>query len=375
MKKRPIAALLSLILIFPLLTAGAPPALAQEALPALTLFLGFIPNIQFAPVYVALEKGYFAEEAGVSVTLEYGDETVGVERLATNDLQFALISGEQVILARAGGRPLVYVFEWYQQFPVGIAAPISTGIETAADLAGHVVGIPGRFGASYTGLRALLAAVGLREDDIQLEEIGFNAPAMICAERVEAAVVYIVNEPVQIADQCGDVNVIPIAPLADLVANGLVTNEETIADQPALVRGMVAALARGLADVITDPDEAMRISRHYVETLPQGGSRVAVSIAAADALRALRAAAESGEPLTPEAAAELADSLAAVLDPGEVMQMRVLQNSIALWQAPRPGYTEAESWEVTMQALIEAGLLAEPIDLSGAYTNAFLPES
>jgi NitT/TauT family transport system substrate-binding protein len=96
----------------------AAPAAAQADLPELTLFLGFVPNVQFAPIYMAIDKGYFAE-AGVNVVLEYGDENLGVERISVNDLQFGIISGEQVILGRAGGRPLVYVFEWYQRYPVG----------------------------------------------------------------------------------------------------------------------------------------------------------------------------------------------------------------------------------------------------------------
>ncbi|MBN1966643.1 MAG: ABC transporter substrate-binding protein, partial [Anaerolineae bacterium] len=150
------------LLVFVLM--GVLPASAQDAgLPEVTLFLGFIPNVQFAPVYVALERGYFAAEAGVNLTLEYGDENLGVERIAAGELSFGVVSGEQVILARAGGRPVVYVYEWYQRFPVGIAALTESGIETAADLAGRVVGVPGRFGASYIGLRALLAASGLTE--------------------------------------------------------------------------------------------------------------------------------------------------------------------------------------------------------------------
>ncbi len=359
-----------LAVILALAPAGAPLA-AQGSPPPLTLFLGFIPNIQFAPVYMALDKGYFAE-AGVEVALEYGDENLGVERIAVDDLQFGIVSGEQVIMARFGGRPLVYVFEWWQRFPVGVVAPAASGIATAQDLRGHVVGVPGRYGASWTGLRALLAANNLTEADIQIEEIGFNAPAMICAGRVEAAVVYMANEPVQIREACTEVTVIAISPQVDLLSNGLVTNEQTITRDPDLVRGMVSALSRGLADVIADPDEALRVSRKYVETLPQGGSRIAVSLAAADVRRALQAAAASGEAVPSEAAAELVDMLA-VIDPAEVVQMRVLLNSIALWEAPRLGVTDPASWEVTMNALVEMGLLPEPFDLTGAFTNEFLP--
>src|SRR6266568_8796376 len=67
------------------------------------LFLGYIPNIQFAPVYVAMERGYF-KDAGIDLTLENSfDETDGLTRIATGKLQFGLLSGEQVILARAQG--------------------------------------------------------------------------------------------------------------------------------------------------------------------------------------------------------------------------------------------------------------------------------
>ncbi|MBN2469802.1 MAG: ABC transporter substrate-binding protein, partial [Anaerolineae bacterium] len=78
--------LLTLALLLAAVVPG--PASAQDDLPEMTLFMGFIPNVQFAPVYVALAKGYFAAEAGVNITLEYGDETLGAERIATGELDF-----------------------------------------------------------------------------------------------------------------------------------------------------------------------------------------------------------------------------------------------------------------------------------------------
>jgi NitT/TauT family transport system substrate-binding protein len=294
----------------------------------ITLFLGYVPNVQFAPLYVAAEKGYF-EDFGIDISFEYGDENVGVERLAANDLQFAIVSGEQVVLGRAREMPLVYVFEWYQRFAVGVVAPVDQEITEPADMAGHKIGIPGRYGASWTGFVALLDAVGLTEDDLGgIEPIGFAATQTICAGLVDAAVVYISNEPVQIRETCSDVDVIPVADYVDLVANGLVTNEQTLANDPELVWGMVYAFARGVFDTIENPDEAYTLSRAHVETLAED-------------------------------------------DP---IQREVLQNSLAFWDGDI-GRTRPASWTFTMQTLLGMELLDEPVDLSGACTNGFLPQS
>ncbi len=297
-----------------------------------TLFMSYIPSVQFAPVYVAAERGYFAEE-GIDIAFENSfNEADGVERIANNDLQFGLISGEQVILARANDRPVVYVFEWYHRFPVGIVSPADLNITKPEDLKGRVVGIPGPQGASYMGLRALLNAAGMSEDDLgELRSIGFAAPENICEGKVEASVVYIANEPLTIQQQCTEVNVIEVSDYAALVSNGLVTNEQTIRDKPELVRGMVRALQRGIANVIADPDAAFEIAvAEYVKDLPE----------------------------------DQYDT-----------QRQVLLNSIELWRSDELGRTDPDSWQTTQDILIQAGLLDAPLDdLSACYNMDFLPQ-
>ncbi|HEX3054368.1 MAG TPA: ABC transporter substrate-binding protein [Aggregatilineaceae bacterium] len=296
-----------------------------------TLFMSYIPSVQFAPVYVALERGYFAEE-GINLQLENSfNEADGVARLGSNDLQFGLISGEQIILGRSQGLPLVYVFEWYHNFPVGIVSPQDLNLTEPADLEGRVVGIPGPFGASYMGFRALLSAAGMTEDDLQeIRSIGFTAPDNVCEQAVEAAVIYIANEPLTIEQDCFPVNVIKVSDYITLVSNGLVTNEEMIRENPDLVRGMVRAIQRGLADTLADPDAAFKL------TVPE---------------------------YVPELSEDQYDT-----------QRQVLQNSLELWRSDDLGRTTPSRWETTQTALIDSGLMAEPLaDLSACYNMDFLP--
>jgi ABC-type nitrate/sulfonate/bicarbonate transport system substrate-binding protein len=95
--KRIICLLAILAMTAPWLGACAKP----EPSASVTIAMGFIPNVQFTPLYVALDKGYFSEQ-GVQIELDYGMETDLLQRLGTGNLQFAIASGDQVALARAG---------------------------------------------------------------------------------------------------------------------------------------------------------------------------------------------------------------------------------------------------------------------------------
>ncbi|MGQ9888705.1 MAG: ABC transporter substrate-binding protein [Aggregatilineales bacterium] len=358
--------------------AGQPTELTE-----LPFFLTFVPNIQFSQLYVAIEKGYFAEE-GLNVIIQHGNEPDGASLIAAGQLDFGIISGEQVILARARGLPLVYVYAWFQEYPVGIVVPDNLGVSSVRDLIGRKVGIPGRFGASYTGLLALLAANDMTESDIQLEPIGFNAPDVVCQGGVEASVIYVNNEPLQIqqraeAGTCGDitsVTVFRVADAANMVSNGITTSEMAIAERPELVRAVVRAHDRGLRDVINNPAEAYLLSRKYVETLPASEEFVQALEEAASAQAEFLASNPDREAIAASREALRAE-LQARFEPKDVLQFLVLLETIKLWDAERLGGMELSAWEITQETLLTmpADIVAMPgpIDLSAVFTEAFLP--
>ncbi|MEW6505014.1 MAG: ABC transporter substrate-binding protein [Chloroflexota bacterium] len=322
-----IAALL-LVIVSGCATPSIPAPTA--GLTPIRLPVGFIPNIQFAPLYVAIERGYF-REAGLDVTLDYSMENDNVALVGAGQIPFAVVSGEQVLLGRAQDLPVVYIMAWYRDFPVGVAALESSGIRQPADLRGRKVGIPGTYGASYIGLQALLNAAGLKETDINLQSIGFNQVEALTAGQVEAGVVYITNEPIQLRALGYDVRVLRVADSIALVSNGLITNEKTLKENPDLVRRMINAFLRGVQDTVADPDAAYEISTRYVENL--------ASLSANDA----------------------------------ATQRGVLTASIDLYQTNPWGQSDPQAWENTFNLLVQMGLIPAELDWKAAFTNEYLP--
>lgn len=293
---------------------------------SIRLPMGFVANVQFAPWYVAVERGYFAEE-GIELEFDYGWETDGVRLVGAGELPFAIASGDQVLLARSQGLPIVTVVNWFRRFPVAVVALEDSGIREPGDLRGRRIGIPETFGASYIGWRALASAFDMEDDDVQLEVIGYTALANLSEGRVEASVVYANNEPVQLIHAGYDIVLIPVADYATLVSNGLITSEETLQQQPELVRAFSRAFLRGLADTLADPDAAFDICRQYVEGL----------------------------------------------DEVEEVQREVLEATLTYWQGDPLGQSDLAAWQETAQVMLEAGLLAEPQPAEQAFTNDFLP--
>ncbi len=261
----------------------AQPAQAVDLIPV-TVGLGFIPSVQFAPFYVAQEKGFFAEQ-GLNVQFQHGIETDFLKLVGVNQMQFAVGSGDQVILGRAQGLPLTYVLTWYREFPVGVMALAERGLDSPQALEGQRVGIPGLFGASLVAWKALVYATGVDESKVTLESIGFTQAAAVQQGRVDAALDYVVNGPVQLELAGQEVHVIPVSDYIDLPSNGLITNEQTIANSPELVQKMVNAVLKAIRYTLDNPDEAFAISLRAVPEA--GGDNEAANRAIFDASLAL----------------------------------------------------------------------------------------
>lgn len=314
----------------PVITSNTTARQAGVALPHITLGLTYIPDIQFAPFYVAAAKGFY-QDAGIDVTFRHGIETNEFAAIGAGQEDAIYAGGDEMLEARAAsGLPLVDVATVFQKYPVALVVPADSPIHSVADLCGRSIGIPGHFGATYTGLLALLHSGGLSEKDVTIQDIGFTQVAALLGHKVDAVMDYSNNGPVQLQRQGFAVRTLDVWKVQPLVSDGLVVLQSMLNNHPDEVRALVSATLRGVQYTIDHPNEAVTLSKAYVSDLNQ-----------------------------PDQAAQA---------------LAVLQATIPLWQsAGKLGYNDPGTWQSMMTFLQSAGLLQGKTDVTAAYTNDYLP--
>ena len=90
----------------------------EEPADQVTVQLKWVHQAQFAGIYAADKKGFYAEE-NIEVTLRPGGPNMTLDKIITNlisgETAFAIVGGEQVLTARDSGDPIVAIAAIYQR--------------------------------------------------------------------------------------------------------------------------------------------------------------------------------------------------------------------------------------------------------------------
>ena len=247
-------------------TTGAPSAstpatgaATSDALTPMTFMAGFSPqaNLPFVGVYVAEAQGFFEEE-GLDVEIQHsGGGGEHLQLLTTGTVQVTTQDAAVLLERRVDpGLPLVSLALLGQTGQQAFIALEESGIATPADWAGHTVGFKG---TPPPDVFAILDAVGLSEDDIELVNVGFD-PRVLTEGQVDVLPVYKSNEP-DIIRGWGNELVMWEAADYGVPTLGLtyVATEDVVATQPDLLDGFVDAAMRGVAWAEEHRDEAVDI--------------------------------------------------------------------------------------------------------------------
>ncbi|MDE1536489.1 MULTISPECIES: ABC transporter substrate-binding protein [Actinotignum] len=293
---------------------------------SLTVGLTYVPDIQFAPFYVAEDQGYF-REAGLDITLRHHgaqESLLGALSSGSEDVVFA--GGDEMMEGRSNGINVVNWATMYQDYPVTLIVPADSPIKSAADLAGRRVGLPGPYGENYYALQALMAAHNWSESDISVNYIGYTQAAALASGEVDAIIGFRNSDVPSVERQGVPVRTIEMLPGGlPLVGVGLGSLRPTVDAHRDDFTRMLAALDRAVNFARSNPKETVKITAKHVPALRETDNA---------------------------AAAE-----------------KVLANTIELYAGRTPlGVQDAQRWEA-MAAFMSEKLLREPVAAADAFVD------
>ncbi len=271
------SAAMALALVLAVATAactptGAPPTVPASSVPAatpLTVGLGYIPSVQFAPFYLADQEGWY-RDAGLAVTFQNKIDPDLVTLVGQGAVDVGVADGTSVIPAVAQGIPIRYVASIYRSFPSVVFAKASAGIDDAGDLAGKRIGIPGRYGSSWIMLQALLQSADLSPEDVVLTEYpDFGQGVAVQQDAVEAATGFVNNEPIQLELSGEEATVLAVDEIVPLPGPGLITGTRALETKREALRAFVGATIRAMDAIAAEPQRGLDASIAAVPDLAQ----------------------------------------------------------------------------------------------------------
>jgi NitT/TauT family transport system substrate-binding protein len=234
-----------------------------------TIGMSYIPNIQFAPFYVAKDKGIFTEN-GVDAEIRHHGADEGLfTAIASGREQFVVAAGDEALQAAEQGVDLVAVASYYRAYPVRVIVPDSSDITGLTDLRGKRVGIPGRYGESWFGLLVALESAGLAETDVEVVEIGYTQQAALTTGKIDASVGFVNNDFLQFQLAGFGVRALQLTDDGEppLVSATLFTTRALLDAQPDLVRHVADSLVRGIDATAQDQDAAIEAAGKFIPDL------------------------------------------------------------------------------------------------------------
>jgi ABC-type nitrate/sulfonate/bicarbonate transport system substrate-binding protein len=304
---------------------------APAAEPAsVTLMLDWVPNTNHTGIFVAQSEGYFDQE-GLQVDIVQPGEVFAEQAVAGGQADFGISFQEQVTLARADGVPIVAIAAILQHNSSGFASPAALGATAPGGWEGLRYG---SFGSPFEEptLRVLMECDGADFEQLEIVDIGFSDPlALLDAGQIDLAWIFQGWQGVQAEQQGIQLNTVMLQDWTDCIPDYytpvVIASEVGLAEHPEQARSFLAALSRGYAFAIQDPDGAAAI---LLEQVPELDS-------------ALVQASQAW--LSPRYQAEAA---------------RWGEQQLSVWQ-------DYSAW------MVGHGILAEPIQAEAAFSNDYLP--
>ncbi len=300
-----------------------------RAADSVTLRLDWVIGSEHAPIYLALEKGFFREE-GIDVRILAGEgSTVTVKLVGNKSNDFGYATADQALMAYAKGLPVVATAVVLQKSPSAIIFPKARPLTRLEDLYGKRLGTQIK---SVVDKQWEAVARIQKIDRKRIKEIPSDRAiaASIANGNIDAGVAFFFNDGLQLEAKGMPMSWMLFSDLGlPMYSTSLLTHEDTIKEKPDLVRRFTRAFVKGWTYSKAHPEEALSLFLKANPNADPTYSRL---------------------------------KLPAVLSLTETPDTR--QHGI--------GYSTRAGWEGMQKALLDMQLMDSPVDVSKVFTNEYL---
>lgn len=232
---------------------------------------------QAAPLLLALDEGYFADE-GLDVTLEPGSgSTAALPKVASGEYDMGSADINSLIRWRVENPDVdmkaIYII--YNAPPFAVIGRPSLGVMGPLDLEGHVLGAPGADGA-FAQWPAFVRANGILADRVTIEDVGFPVrEPMLANGDVDAITGFSFTSVIGLEERGvppEDISLMLMSDFGlDLYGNAIIVNPDFAEANPAAVRAFLRAAVRGYQRTIANPAAAVS---HVLERDPERSEEI-----------------------------------------------------------------------------------------------------